>query len=122
MKCSSAAIWARSRVCTVPRRTRFSASAVFSRASSWSEKIWVRKSQALRTCSDTRFGSLLWQEIRPHSSPSRRIEIDMEASVPMLRMYSRWTGDTLRSTESLRSSGVGARATGSGPARNWHRG
>ena len=49
--------------------------------------------------------SLLWQEIRPQSSPSRRIEIDIEAAVPMLRMYSRWTGETLRRTAKLRSSG-----------------
>src|SRR3954449_4611279 len=48
-------------------------------------------------------GSLLWQEISPHSSPSWSSETDMEAAVPMLRMYSRWTGETLRRTAKPRS-------------------
>ncbi len=46
-----------------------------------------------------------WQEIRPQSSPSTRIEIDIEAGVPMLAMYSTWTGETLRSVAKPRSSG-----------------
>ena len=33
----------------------------------------------------------------PHSRPPRRIDTDIEAAVSMLRMYSRWTGETLRS-------------------------
>ncbi len=34
----------------------------------------------------------------------------MEAGVPMLRMYSRCTGETLRSAEKVRSSGGPRRA------------
>jgi hypothetical protein len=98
MKRSSSAMWPRSFAWIEPSRMRRCASSARSRAASWSEKIWVRKSQALRTWSGTRRGALLWQEISPQSSPSRRIEIDMEAMVPMLRMYSRWTGETLRRT------------------------
>ena len=40
--------------------------------------------------------------------PSTRMETDMDAIVPMLRMYSTWTGETERSTDWLRSSGVPA--------------
>lgn len=70
------------------------------------DRIWARKSQDARTCSGTRRGSAWWQEIRPQSRPSTTTETDMEAAVPMLRMYSRWIGDTLRSVESDRSIGV----------------
>lgn len=63
-------------------------------------------SQALRVGSGTRRAVLLWQEISPHSAPSTRIEIDIEAAVPMLRMYSTWTGETLRRTDWLRSRGA----------------
>ena len=65
---------------------------------------WPSRSQALRTGKVTRRGARLWQEIRPHSSPSIRMEIDMDAPVPMLRMYSRCTGETWRSPTSDRSS------------------
>ena len=34
------------------------------------------------------------------------MEIDIDASVPMLRMYCRCTGETLRSAAKLRSSGA----------------
>ncbi len=69
---------------------------------------WARKSQAFLTCSDTRRGVAWWQETRPQSRPSTRMETDMEAAVPMFFMYSTWTGETLRSTDALRSSSVTA--------------
>ncbi len=34
------------------------------------------------------------------------MEMDIDASVPMLRMYCRCTGETLRKAEKLRSTGV----------------
>ena len=66
---------------------------------------------------DTCRGSAWWQEIRPHSRSPSMTEIDMEAGVPMLRMYSRCTGDTLRSTEKLRSRGSAARFPAPSAAR-----
>jgi hypothetical protein len=37
------------------------------------------------------------------------MDTDIDARVPMLRMYSRCTGDTLRSAEYVRSSACGPR-------------
>ena len=62
----------------------------------------------------------LWQEIRPHSAPSTRIDTDIDAIVPMLRMYSTCTGETLRRIDWLRSRGSAPSTrprAGSGPDR-----
>ena len=37
---------------------------------------------------------------QPHKRPSCTSDTDIDAPVPMLRMYCRWTGETLRSTAS----------------------
>ena len=60
----------------------------------------------------------LWHEIRPQSLPLTTIDTDMDAGVPMLRMYSRCTGETLRSTAKLRSSGRPARGCRRGTGRH----
>jgi len=53
-------------------------------------------------------GAWLWQDTRPHSLPSITMDTDMDASVPMLRMYSRCTGETLRNWACDRSMPEGA--------------
>ncbi|MNV35332.1 hypothetical protein D3C71_1267780 [compost metagenome] len=73
----------------------------------------------MRTWYGTRRASWLWQEIRPHSSPSHSTETDIDAPVPMLRMYCRCTGETLRSMAGPRSVGgasaiAGTRTSGTG--------
>ena len=48
---------------------------------------------------------------QPHNWPSWTSETDIDAPVPMLRMYCRCTGDTLRSTARLRSVGGASRCS-----------
>ena len=61
------------------------------------------KSQVARAVGPTRLGVSLWQEIRPQSRPSASTDTDIDAAVPMFRMYSTCTGDTERSIEKPRS-------------------
>ncbi|MNT21147.1 hypothetical protein D3C72_1564750 [compost metagenome] len=44
----------------------------------------------------------------PHSRSPITIDRLIDACTPMLAMYSRWIGDTLRNTEKLMSSGCAA--------------
>ena len=110
----AAAMCASSRPSTLFSRARSSAWEASSLAAMRTASIWPIRSQAARTAKGTRRGSAWWHEIRPHSRPPRRSETDIEAGVPMLRMYSRWTGETLRSAAKLRSSGC--------PLRGWRPG
>ena len=50
-----------------------------------------------------RRASAWWQEINPHSRPLTISDTDIEARVPMLRMYCRWIGETLRKAANDRS-------------------
>jgi hypothetical protein len=74
---------------------------------------------ASRRAIDTRFGVRWWQVTMPHSRPCCSSEMTIDARTPMLRRYSMWIGDRLRTAEKLRSSGcrvsgssVGTRAEG----------
>ncbi len=100
--CASA-MRVRIRACAACRLTRSAASSWRNCAEIRIERICATKSQAARTASGMIFGSWSWQAIRPQSLPSTSTETDMVAAVPMLRMYSRCTGDTDRSTERPRS-------------------
>jgi len=71
---------------------------------------WPMCSQASRVAVSRKRGSWSWQEISPQSRPRTTIDTDIEASVPMLRMYSRWIGDTLRNCACDRSMPAGASA------------
>ncbi len=55
--------------------------------------------------------------MRPASAPSRMSDTDIDAVTPMLRRYSMWIGETLRSTEKLRSSGAPLSGSSSGTSR-----
>ena len=103
------ALWVRpASIDTMMRRTsrRNCRSSASSRDSMHSDRIWPSCSQALRLSNSSGQGAALWHEIRPHSWPLTISEIDIEASVSMLRMYCRWIGDTLRSAANDRSLGA----------------
>ncbi len=87
------------------RPSRCSVRSWASRLSICSESTLPSISQAVRVWKPTPRGCRSWQEISPQSSPRTTMETDMEAWVPMLRMYCRCTGETLRRAAKLRSSG-----------------
>src|ERR1700689_5532740 len=66
-------------------------------AISCDDTIMVSRSHALRTRYGTECGFAWCPLIRPHSFPLQTMKIDIDESVPMLRMYCKWIGETLRS-------------------------
>ena len=71
----------------------------------------LNMSNAARIAGGTRRGCAWWQANRPQSRPSTTIDIDIDAATPMLRRYSRCTGETLRRACWLRSSAVSSGST-----------
>ena len=57
------------------------------------------------------------QLMSPHRRLRRMIEMLIDERTPMFAMYSRWMGETLRSTEKLRSSGLPVSARSAGTIR-----
>src|ERR1700722_11873615 len=58
--------------------------------------IRVSRSHALRTRYGTECGLAWCPLIRPHNFPSQTMEIEIDESVPMLRIYSRGLGEEVR--------------------------
>src|ERR1700733_5114459 len=83
--------------CTAWKCIIFSSRDAVRNAISCDDTILVSRSHALRTRYGTECGFAWWPLIRPHNLPSQMMEIDIDDCVPMLRIYSRWTGETLRS-------------------------
>ena len=79
---------------------------------SWVPTILESMSHADRTRYGTVRGSAWCPLIKPHSSPSTMMEMLMEDIVPMLRMYSKCTGETERSTAIDRSRLANSRSFG----------
>ena len=77
-----------------------------SRDSICSDRTLASNSHAVRVWKSTGRGRSWWQDTSPHSRPSTTMDSDMEARVPMFRMYCRCTGDTLRRAAKLMSSGL----------------
>ncbi len=101
-----------------PTPTSESARSRSSSAVRCSENAVPNSSQAERTSGPSRLGSAPWQAISPHRRPSRSTETDIEERTPMLRRYSRWKPETVRSPalERSRTPPVSARRSGTSRA------